>query len=220
MYHEELKRLGKTRKQLVNDLEIDQGQLSQLEARQAALQQDVERLRERQQVMRKIGLMEKAKPFVEYRMARSKAKELKEERIKAEKELAEMERLVEPMTEAPKNKRKYQKNLEKCVAERRKAVDDKEREITKFKDSAIIKADDKIKELKVKMEAARDAEKSRKAQIAKEKERIAKTKRQLENEPPEVDIAYYNTRIVRRPMSYPSGIVLTGGFHRARATMK
>jgi structural maintenance of chromosomes protein 5 len=188
--------LGKKRAQIANDLEVDRVTLNQMETRQAALQQDVERLRERQEVMKKIDLMKKAKPFVEYRIARSKVKKLKEARTRVERELTEMENQVKPLTDAPKAKKKYHKALEKCVVERKKVVDDKEKEVMRFKSNVISKADDKIKEVNDKMDAARKAESTRKEAIRSQKEKITRMKKLLETKPPEVELAYYNDKIV------------------------
>ncbi|CAZ79935.1 unnamed protein product [Tuber melanosporum] len=194
-HHENLKKLGKNRKELLNELEIDRNQLASMEARQAALQQDVERLRERQEIIKRIELLEKAKPFVKYRVARSLAKDAKDASKVAERELRELEQQVEPMTEAPKAKRRYQKALERCVVARKKELEAKEAAVTKFKDDVIGKADEKITDITDKMDAARSAEQTRKQQIVREKEKIAKLKKQLEEGPPEVDLAYYNGKI-------------------------
>ncbi|KAG0644622.1 hypothetical protein HOY80DRAFT_1110333 [Tuber brumale] len=194
-HHENLKKLGKNRKELLNELEIDRNQLASMEARQAALQQDVERLRERQEIIKRIELLEKAKPFVKYRVARSLAKDAKDAGKVAERELRELEQQVEPMTEAPKAKRRYQKALERCVMARKKELEVKEAAVTKFKDDVLGKADEKITDITDKMDAARSAEQSRKQQIVREKEKIAKLKKQLEEGPPEVDLAYYNGKI-------------------------
>ncbi|KAG0127428.1 hypothetical protein HOY82DRAFT_613600 [Tuber indicum] len=194
-HHENLKKLGKNRKELLNELEIDRNQLASMEARQVALQQDVERLRERQEIIKRIELLEKAKPFVKYRVARSLAKDAKDASKVAERELRELEQQVEPMTEAPKAKRRYQKTLERCVVARKKELEAKEAAVTKFKDDVIGKADEKITDITDKMDAARSAEQTRKQQIVREKEKIAKLKKQLEEGPPEVDLAYYNGKI-------------------------
>ncbi|PWW78494.1 P-loop containing nucleoside triphosphate hydrolase protein [Tuber magnatum] len=194
-HHENLKKLGKRQKELLNELEIDRNQLTSMKARQAALEQDVLRLRERQDIIKRIELLEKAKPFVKYRVARGLAKDAKDAGKVAELELRELEQQVEPMTEAPKAKRRYQKALERCVVEKKKELEAKEEAVTKFKDDVIGKADEKITDITDKMDAARSAERGRKQQIVREKEKIAKLKKQLEEDPPEVDLAYYNRKI-------------------------
>ncbi|RPB01733.1 P-loop containing nucleoside triphosphate hydrolase protein [Choiromyces venosus 120613-1] len=194
-HHENLKKLGKRQKELLNELEIDRNQLTSMEARQAALQQDVERLRERQEIIKRIELLEKARPFVKYRAARGLAKDAKDASKVAERELRELEQQVEPMTEAPKAKRRYHKALERFVAAKKKELEAKERAVTKFKDDVIGKADEKITDITDKIDAARSAEQGRKQQIAREREKIAKLKKQLEEDPPEVDLAYYNRKI-------------------------
>jgi len=196
-HHENLKKLGKRQKELLTELEIDRNQLTSMEARQTALQQDVERLRERQEIIKRIELLDKARPFVKYREARGLAKDAKDASKVAERELRELEQQVEPMTEAPKAKRRYQKALERCVAAKKRELEAKEGAVTKFKDDVMGKADDKITDITDKMDAARSAERSRKQQIAREKEKIARLKKQLEEDPPEVDLAYYNGKIVR-----------------------
>lgn len=203
-HHENLKKLGKALKELTNDFDIDQSQLKQMEDRQAALQQDVERLRERQEVMKKIELLEKAKPFMSYSAARRRGKEMKEAFKVAQKELNELKEQVQPTTDAPKLKKRYKDAIEKCVKERRNLVEEKEKKVTKYQDKTFVKNTEEGKKIENEIEAERKLENGRKDAIRKLKDKIEKVKRVLGQEPPEVDLQGFNRQLVNIPDSMPT----------------
>ncbi|RPB14744.1 P-loop containing nucleoside triphosphate hydrolase protein [Morchella conica CCBAS932] len=196
--HENLKKLGKRLKEISNDFESDRATLKSMEDRQAALQQDVERLRERQEVMQKIELLEKARPFIAYTAARKKSNEAKEAFRKSQGELEELKNQVQPMTDAPKIKKRYRDLLDGCVRERKTLVEKKEEEMTRFKDRVLAKYDDEKKKIGDKREAERDAEKGRREAVSKLKARIEKVKKSLENEPPEINLHEFNQRLAEK----------------------
>lgn len=195
--HENLKKLGKKFKEISNDFESDRATLKAMEDRQAALQQDVERLRERQEVMQKIELLEKARPFIAYTAARNSSNQAKESFRKSQRELEELQEQVQPMTDAPRNKMRYRDLLEKCVKERKTLVEKKEEEMSRFKDRVLAKYDDEKQKLENEKEAERKAERGRKDTITKLKTKIEKLKELLENEPPEINLHEFNQRLVR-----------------------
>lgn len=194
--HESLKKLGKRLKELSEEFEIDQSHLKAMESKQAALQQDVERLRERQEVIKMIELLEKAKPFMSYRSARQKVKKSKEAAKLAQRELDELREEMEPMTDAPKLKKRYRDILEKCVKERKDFVDDKEKEVRKYSEKVFPKLEEDSKKIENEIIAERKQENDRKESIRKLRERIQKIQKSLENEPPPVDLKFYNQKLV------------------------
>lgn len=197
--HEGLKKLGKKVKELSEEFERDQSHLKGMESKQVALQQDVERLRERQEVMQKIDLLEKAKPFMSYRAARQRTKQTKVAYKMAQKELDQLKEDMQPMTDAPKLKQRYKDTLEKCVKERKLIVDEKEKDVTKYAEKVFPKLDEENKKIENEIGAERKQENDRKDSIRKLKEKIQKIKKLLENEPPPVDLKFYNQMLVNIP---------------------
>lgn len=194
--HEGLKKLGKKVKELSEEFEREQSYLKGMEAKQAALQQDVERLRERQEVLQKIDLLEKAKPFMSYRAARQRTKQTKEAYKMAQKELDRLKEEMQPMTDAPKLKQRYKDTLDKCVKERKVVVDEKEREIISYAEKVFPKLDEDNKKIENEIIAERKQETDRKDSIRKLKEKIQKIKKSLENEPAPVDLKLYTQQLV------------------------
>lgn len=194
--HENLKKLGKKVKELSEEFERDQSHLKGMEAKQAALQQDVERLRERQEVLGKIELLEKAKPFMSYRAARQKTKKTKEACKAAQKELDQLKEEMQPMTDAPKLKERYKDTLEQCVKERKLIVDEKEKDVARYAEKVFPKLDDDGKKIENEIIAERKQENDRRDSIRKLKDKIQKIKKSLENEPPPVDLKFYNQKMV------------------------
>lgn len=194
--HEGLKKLGKKVKELSEELGRDQSHLRGMETKQTALQQDVERLRERQEVLKKIDLLEKAKPFMSYRAARQRTKQTKEAYKTAQKKLDQLKEEMQPMTDAPKLKQRYKGTLEKCVKERKLLVDEKEKDVMRYAEKVFPGLDEGGKRIENEMIAERKQENDRKDSIRKLKEKIQKIKKSLENEPPVVDLKFYNQKLV------------------------
>ncbi|KAL7273372.1 Structural maintenance of chromosomes protein 5 [Rhizina undulata] len=196
--HQELKKLSKRCAQTSADNDADKAALTNMEQRQASLQQDVDRLRERQEILQKIELLNKAKPFVAYRISRVRAKETKEAHLKCDAELKALRREVGPAMENPKQKKKYKDAITRGVAERKRLVADKEKEMKKIKEKKISQIDENIKDSELSIDAERQRERARKEEIRKLKEKIETIKRKLEAEPEEVDLQYYNHLILEK----------------------
>lgn len=194
--HEGLKKLGKKVKESSEEFERDQSHLRAMETKQTALQQDVERLRERQEVLKRIDLLEKAKPFMSYRAARQRTKQTKEALKIAQRKFDELTEEMKPMTDAPILKKRYKGTLERCVKERKLLVDEKDKEVTRYAEKVFPKLDEEGKKIENEISAERKQENDRKDSIRKLKERIQKIKKSLEDEPPVVDLKFYNQKLV------------------------
>lgn len=194
--HEGLKKLGKKVKESSEEFERDQSHLRAMETKQTALQQDVERLRERQEVLKRIDLLEKAKPFMSYRAARQRTKQTKEALKIAQRKFDELTEEMKPMTDAPILKKRYKGTLERCVKERKLLVDEKNKDVIKYTEKVFPKLDEEGKKIENEINAERKQENDRKDSIRKLKERIQKIKKSLEDEPPVVDLKFYNQKLV------------------------
>lgn len=194
--HEGLKKLGKKVKESSEEFERDQSHLRAMETKQTALQQDVERLRERQEVLKRIDLLEKAKPFMSYRAARQRTKQTKEALKIAQRKFDELTEEMKPMTDAPILKKRYKGTLERCVKERKLLVDEKDKDVIKYTEKVFPKLDEEGKKIENEINAERKQENDRKDSIRKLKERIQKIKKSLEDEPPVVDLKFYNQKLV------------------------
>ena len=192
--HEDLKDLRRKQKDIQAKNATDQEQLDNLESRQRLQEADVERMRERELIEKHIKMLEAARPFAAYRTARSAYGEAKERKKAAQTELTRLEKEVEPTLRAVKAKEQYKAQIAAVVAERKTAISKNERHsdaIEKnFKD-----LQDKHNELVAADSAEKSGGKRYRQEIVRLEGAINQLKRQMEVEPPELDVQAYNRRI-------------------------
>lgn len=192
--HEELKDLRRKQKDIQAKNTTDQEQLENLESRQRLQEADVERMRERESIEKHIEMLETARPFARYRTARSAFGEAKERKKAAQKELARLEKEVEPSLQAVKAKEQYKVQIAAVVTERKNGIAKVERHADaihkSFKD-----LQDKHNELVAADSAEKSGGKKHRQDIVRLEGTITQLKRQMEVEPPELDVQGYNRRI-------------------------
>jgi len=192
--HEELKDLRKKQKDVLARCTADQETLTNLEGRQRMQEADVERMREREQVEKRVTMLEAARPFAAYRGARTLHREAKEKRREAQEELTRLKNEVEPSLRALNAKERYKERIEVVAGERRKEVAQTEKRADgtdrKFRDLQD-KNNELVGEHNAEMTSARGARKD----IARFELAITNLKRQMEEQPAELDPQAYNERI-------------------------
>ena len=193
-WHEELKDLGKKQKDVSARLAADQETLTNLEGRQRLQEADVERMREREQVEKRVTMLEASRPFAAYRGARLLHRETKEKRKDAQDELERLQNEVEPSLRAFNSKERYKGQIEAVVAERKNGILKAERHADgidrKFRD-----LQDRQNELVGEYTAEVNNGKNARKDIARFELHINNLKRQLNEQPPEVDTQAYNEQI-------------------------
>ncbi|KAM0800108.1 structural maintenance of chromosomes 5 smc5 [Usnea florida] len=192
--HESLKELRRNQKDIQAKNAADQEQLDNLEGRQRLQEADVERMREREQIVTHVKMLEVARPFAAYRSARSAHNERKEIRKAAQMELTRLTKEIEPSLRAVNAKEQYRAQIAAVVTQRKTAIGQVERHADaidkKFKD-----LEDKHNELVAADSAEKSGGKKHRQEIIRLEASIGQLKRQMEVEPPELDIQAYNRRI-------------------------
>ena len=192
--HEQLKDLGKKQKDAQAKCTADQDSLTNLESRQRGQEADVERMREREQAVKHVSYLEAARPFAAYRTARLVHMAAKNKRIEASEELEKLKNEVEPSLRALSAKQRYKDQIERVEAERRDAIGKAERRADgidkKFRD-----LQDKHNECVAQYEAERSRGREKKQEIARHEDTIRRLKRQMEEQPSELDLQTFNERI-------------------------
>lgn len=194
-WHDELKRLRKEEKALQVQHATDTDTMANFEERQESLRADVERLKERAQIQERIILLEKSVPFVEYRVARAKHYEHRQNKLEAQKRLKNLERQVEPTLRAVNAKQDYQNQIEVVIRERKRVVDDAERAA----DQDLRRVEDvehSILQNQQTRKAEIDGDKSRKQEMQNIMAKIRDLEARQKNAPPAFDAGEWNTRIV------------------------
>ena len=192
--HEDLKDLRRKQKDIQAKNATDQEQLDNLESRQRLQEADVERMRERELIEKHIKMLEAARPFAAYRTARSAYGEARERKKAAQTELTRLEKEVEPALRAVKAKEQYKAQIAAVVAERKLAISKSERHSDTI-DKHFKDLQDKHNELVAADSAEKSGGKKHRQEIVRLEGVINQLKRQMEVEPPELDVQAYNRRI-------------------------
>lgn len=194
--HDDLKELRHQQKEVQANQISNQDTLVNLEGRQRMQEADVERMREREQIKERVRLLEASRPFAKYRGARTKHKEAKEKRKQIATELKRLEEEVEPALRAVNEKQQYQAEIEVAVKQRRLAVDKSDRD-AQLLDKKVGTLADRADELAKEREAEINSSKQDKQAIARAEQITLRLKKQLEEKPPDLDVASCNEQIVR-----------------------
>ena len=193
--HEFLKEKRKNQKDLQQRIDADQDILNNLEGRQRLQEADVERMREREQVVKHVDYLVSARPFAEYRHALRTHKEAKERRKAATEELGALTSEVEPCLKAVKDKGRYKKQCETTTEARRNALTKHEEYVGKI-DKKYQSLVDLDKEIEDRVEAEHRGAKKHKSDVARIEGNISRLKKQMEDPPPSIDSVAYNEKIV------------------------
>ena len=192
--HESLKDLRRKQKDIQAKNAADQEQLDNLESRQRLQEADVERMREREQIETHVKMLEAARPFAEYRSARSAHVEAKVKRKAAQNELTRLAKEVEPSLRAANAKEQYKAQIAAVVTERKTTISKAERHADAI-DKNFKDLQDKHNELVAADSAEKSGGKKHRQEIVRLEGTINQLKRQMEVEPSELDVQAYNRRI-------------------------
>ena len=192
--HESLKDLRRKQKDIQARTTADQEQLDNLESRQRLQEADVERMRERELVVKRVSMLEAARPIAAYRSARSAHGEAKEKKKAAQTELTRLEKEVEPSLQAVKVKEQYKAQITAVVTERKNAISKIERQADTL-DKSFKDLQDKDNELVAADSAEKSSGRKHRQEIVRLEGVMNQLKRQMEVEPPELDVQAYNRRI-------------------------
>ncbi|KAL8824374.1 MAG: hypothetical protein Q9191_005097 [Dirinaria sp. TL-2023a] len=192
--HENLKELRKQQKMVEAENNSNQETLTNLETRQRMQQADVERMRERNEIKRRIEFLERSRPIWQYRDARAAHEEAKNKKVVAAKELDELEAEVEPSLRAVNAKQAYQDQIEAAIKERGHIVKQAER-TADATDQKIKGLCDRLKELGHEREAEANGGKKSRSDVARLQGSITRLKKQMEEPPPELDVSSFNEQI-------------------------
>ena len=192
--HEQLKDLRRKQKDVQAKCASDQDSLANLEGRQRLQEADVERMREREQTVKNISYLEAARPFAAYRTARVVHREAKEKRKVAQELLNKLKNDVEPALRAVNAKQRYKEQIEAVVRARKDDIVKAERRADAF-GKTFIELHDKHNELSAEFNAEQKGVKNHRQDIARFERAIDSLKRQMEEQPSELDVQAFNERI-------------------------
>ena len=194
-WHEQLKELRRSQRQLDAREKTDREELANLENRQRMQEADVERLRERESVKQTLSYLERARPIGAYRDNKKKHDEAKKDRNENMMELRTLEAKAEPALRAVNAKQTYRDAVKTALDGRTRR---REQVATHSEEASA-----RIQELQKEIDHSATAleRESKNLSVARQDETrlvniIKGLKKRLEQPPTDFDFAAINDRIV------------------------
>ncbi|CAD0084916.1 unnamed protein product [Aureobasidium vineae] len=193
-WHDQLKNMRNDQRKH----QAEQGQqtenLKNLEGRQNMQRGDVERLRERAEQQEKLAALERLRPFPAYNVARDNYHGAKERWKEANNDLAALRRECEPALAAVNSKDAYVKAIDAVVKRRQRLVTRAQGDIRQ-KVKKQHTASEQHKACDQELDAEKKNVKTHKQERLRIDAQIKSLERQVENEPPTIDVAALNEKI-------------------------
>ncbi|KAL2830261.1 hypothetical protein BDW59DRAFT_23040 [Aspergillus cavernicola] len=192
--HDNLKDLRAEQKKLQANNQGDNDLLMNLMDRQEMQRADVERMRQRTIIKRKIDMLELCRPIIAYKEMFTRFTDLKKERAACQRELEILENELQPVLKSVNEKKAYCVRLDAVVKHKQQSVDTANQAAT-----AIGRKVEEYQQSMKSLESEIEAEKKGAARYRQESTKIDQTinrlKRQLNEEPVEFDADWYNEQI-------------------------
>lgn len=216
-WHDSLKTLRTEQKKLELDNRTDAEVLANLENRQEMQRADVERMRQRAEIKRKIELLELFRPIVEYRDHAKAYEALRARKIELEREHEQLKADLEPAMRALTAKQSYIEQVN-SVKEHRKQQVEQLINTASTRGNTIEELEASIRDLKGQIEAERKSGQKHRSEATIAQQNINRLRRQLEEEAVEFDPDYYNERLVSHSIYYQLNLDVVLMFVSARKT--
>lgn len=192
-WHEELKKLRAEQKNGQREQKGMRDQLTNLENRQNLQRVDVERMRERTEVLAKIEMLGRLRPFAEFAVAKQKLDEIKNRKKTLTNELRRLTAEVAPALRAVNAKQLYKEKIEKVLHIRKRLLERGEAELQVL-DRKHKAAVENIGDCDRKRSVEQKSEKDRKNEVVRIEGNISRIRLQMQQEPIDFDPAAYNER--------------------------
>lgn len=198
--HEDLINLRDEQKKVQAEVSSQTEILRNLEDRQEAQREDVQRMRERARIKKRLEYLKKARPLPAFKELHEEYKSIRERKKEALREEQHLQRQVEPVLRSVKDKKEYLKKIE-IVLEQKKQLYSRADVRAKAESDKMVVAEEKVKDLNGRVEAEKKSVASDVDSMKRLQQGINRMKRQVEEGPPDYDPAQYSEKMVRRPSS-------------------
>ncbi|KAI0837943.1 P-loop containing nucleoside triphosphate hydrolase protein [Hypoxylon sp. FL0890] len=193
-WHNQLKELHRKHKEMKVRLDACAETLKGHETRQQGSQADVDRLREREAIQKKIQDLHSARAIAEYNTLRGLVTEAKRKKQEATLRLQELEKACGPALQAVNRKEEYRQKIEAVVGDRKNALRNAELACDRLL-QAIEAQDERIKHIQNKKNAEESSHASKRSDLAKIRRTITDLEAKLQNKPPEFVGSEWNQKI-------------------------
>lgn len=185
--HEDLKKLRSSQIQFMNENKGDRDQLVNLQNRQEMQRTEVDRMRERALVQKKLAWLEMCRPVAKYADAKSRARDAKALIAPLDRELALLKKASAPTLKRLESKQRYETQAIQVKTVRAKAVADSERKCDALM-KAIENKQDKIKDCDDRVEAEKNSVPNIKKDIKTNEFKLSQLKTRKNQSPEDFDV--------------------------------
>lgn len=168
--------------------------LQNLEGRQNLQRADVERMKERNVILKKVELLEKSRPFSESVFRRIEFHREQKRYKKVLRDFKALEEAKKPAMAVVNGKKVYERKVGESAVSRNRALDRCKKEVEKCEKQKK-EAGDNIKTCERKREEKMSNAKEQRDLVKRLETTIINLESQQENRPPEFDAAAYNSKI-------------------------
>lgn len=194
LWQDKLRELYKEKKDLTENSQNDADTLQNLEARQEGLQADVDRLRERDEIQKRLDDLKIVKVLARYSEARDKYMAAKENKKKAEASLKRLETESGPSLQAVNRKEVYLDKVNAALTSKSRALD-QSHDLSDALDQKIKDEQGAIDAFNHKMDAERKLFDARKKEVSNARAKITSLQADLKNRPGEFNAGDWNQKI-------------------------
>ncbi|KAF2272846.1 P-loop containing nucleoside triphosphate hydrolase protein [Westerdykella ornata] len=192
-WHDELINLRSEEKKLESEQKGEEAALKQLQNRQNASREDVERYHERQALVTKQRALHRCRPLIERNLLGNQIQDIKAQLQETQQQQRQVEAAAGPARAAEHEMESYRDEVSKCKNERRTHTDEMQKRADGI--AARIKAEqDRMAECTNKVEGEKQGEKQRRQELKRLEATIQKIERDMQEAPVEVDEVGYRER--------------------------
>lgn len=194
-FHEHLKKLRAHQRELLVNSSGDREALRNLEGRQEMQRDDVERLKKRDEIKRKVAWMEMCRPIPKYADAKARVKAAKQRRNLLSAELRILTAEVAPALRRVNEKQNYEIQVRKALQQGREVSEKADRTAENIM-KKVIDLEQNLKDFDGMEEAERKSIKTKKEDRHRIRDVISRFKKQMEEEPEQFDPKAVNDKMV------------------------
>ncbi|KAJ9267116.1 hypothetical protein DTO212C5_6034 [Paecilomyces variotii] len=193
-WHEDLKKLRAEQKKLQTDIRADHDLVANLENRQELQRADVESMRQRAAIKRRIEMLEFSRPITRYKDHHTVFQAAKRRKDELERELEDLKAQLEPALRAVNAKQDYCLRLDEFVKHKKRLVDKADAAATEI-GKRMEQHEDSFRDLNNQVEAERKTGMACRQEGSRIQQSINALQRKLENAPETFDPEWYNEKI-------------------------
>lgn len=194
-WQKELRELHQSKKEMAESTQTDADTLKNLEGRQQGLQADVDRIREREEIIETAENLKLALIVARYQEIRQQNAHAKARKKEAERSLRRLEEESGPSLVAVNEKQQYALEVDNATSARKRGLREAEDEAKKLA-IQVSRAADTVKEFDAKIEAERKDHDAKRRDLGLSRQRITALQGDLKNRPEEFNPVDFNRRVV------------------------